>query len=178
MLDALLLTGFVVGLDNFRAAVGLGTLILTYQHRLRIALIFSLCEALTPLAGLRIGNVLIESIGPWIELIGPIVLGSSGLYVIYRTSRHEEADRLFDDYWVIFGLPLSLSLDNLLAGVGLGMIGFPILLSAMVIGAISGIMCMIGLYAGGVVTKYLPSRAELLSGVILLVLAVAIVIGH
>ena len=48
----------------------------------------------------------------------------------------------------------------------------------IVIGSISSIMCMIGLYAGDAVSKYLSSRAELWSGVILLVLAVAIVIGH
>ena len=177
-MQGLLLVGFVLGLDNFRVAVSLGTLNLTHQRRMQIALAFCLCEALAPLVGLIIGNVLIEFIRSWAEAIGPIMLGGSGLYVIYHTLRNEEADLPFDSQWVIFGLPISLSFDNLLAGAGLGMLGLPILLSAIVIGAMSGIMCMIGLYAGGVITKYLPSRAELLSGVILLVLAVAIVIGH
>jgi manganese efflux pump family protein len=175
---ALLLMGFVVGLDNFRVAVGLGTLNLTHQRRVHIALAFCLCEALAPLVGLKIGNVLIDSISIWVEAIGPIVLGGSGLYIIYRTLRHEEEDRLFDSRWVIFGLPISLSLDNLLAGVGLGMLGLPILLSTLVIGAISGMMCVIGLLVGGAVARYLPCQAELLSGVILLMLAMALVIGH
>jgi manganese efflux pump family protein len=177
MMGAVLLIGFVVGLDNFRVAVGLGTLNFTQQRRIQIALAFCLCEALAPLVGLTIGKVLIERIRPWVEAIGPIVLGGSGVYVIYYTLRHKEADRLSYSRWVIFGLPLSLSLDNLLAGVGLGIVGLPVLLAAIVIGLICGMMCVIGLLIGSTVAKYLPSESELLSGVILLVLAAALVVG-
>jgi putative Mn2+ efflux pump MntP len=56
------------------------------------------------------------------------------------------------------------------------MLGLPILLSAMVMGAISSMICVIGLLVGAV-ARYLPSRAELLSGFILLFLAVALAIG-
>lgn len=176
MLGALLLTGFVVGLDNFRVAVGLGTLGLTHQRRMHIALAFCVCEALAPLVGLTLGNVLIEAVRPWVESVGPIVLAGSGLYVLYRALRDEESDRLFDSRWVVLGLPLSLSLDNLLAGVGLGMLGLPVLGSAIVIGAISGIMCIVGLILGATFAKALPSQAAFFSGVMLLVLAVALVI--
>ena len=58
MVGTLLLTGFVVGLDNFRVAAGLGTLNFTHKRRIQIALAFCLCEALAPLVGLKIGNVL------------------------------------------------------------------------------------------------------------------------
>jgi putative Mn2+ efflux pump MntP len=45
-----------------------------------------------------------------------------------------------------------------------------------VIGLMSGTMCILGLFLGRALADYLSSRAELLSGVLLLVLAVAIVV--
>ena len=177
-MTALLLIGFMMGLDNFRVALALGPLNFPLRRRMQVALAFCLCEVLAPLVGLSIGNVLIESIRPWAEVIGPIVLGATGLMVIYQALRTEEADQPFDNGWLIFGLPISLSFDNLLAGTGLGMLGLPILMSAIVIGLMSSILCVIGLFVGRAVARYLPPRAELLSGVLLLVLAMALVIEH
>ena len=172
----LLFIGLMMGLDNFRVAVALGPLNFSRRRRLQVALAFCLCEMLAPLVGLSLGKLLIESIRPWVEVIGPIVLGGTGLYVIYQVVRKEEADPPFDHGWVIFGLPISLSFDNFLAGTGLGMLGLPILLSAIVIGLMSGMMCILGLFVGRALAGYFSSRAELLSGVLLLVLAVALVI--
>jgi putative Mn2+ efflux pump MntP len=127
--------------------------------------------------GLILGNVLIKSILPWGESMGIVVLGGSGLYLICRAWIDEVPDQPFDRNWVIFVLPISLSFDNLFAGAGLGMLGGPIFISAIVIGVMSGMMCMIGLLVGGVVARYLPSRVELFTGVLLLVLA-ALAIGN
>ena len=174
----LLLIGLMMGLDNFRVAVALGPLNFSRRRRMQVTLAFCLCEMLAPLAGLSLGTLLIEPVRPWVEGIGPIVLGGTALYVIYQAVRKEEPGPPFDRGWVIFGLPLSLSFDNFLAGAGLGMLGLPILLSAIVIGLMSGMLCSIGLFVGRAVARYLPSKAELLSGVILLVFAMALVIGH
>jgi putative Mn2+ efflux pump MntP len=68
-------------------------------------------------------------------------------------------------------LPLSLSLDNLAAGVGLGALGFPAVASALLIGLVSGSMCALGLFAGERLGRWVPRPAELWSGVYLLALA-------
>jgi putative Mn2+ efflux pump MntP len=69
------------------------------------------------------------------------------------------------------GLPLSLSFDNLAAGVGLGSLGFPVIASALIIGLVSGSLCAVGLFAGAQLRRWMPERAELWSGVYLLALA-------
>jgi hypothetical protein len=46
--------------------------------------------------------------------------------------------------WIVFGLPLSLSLDHLIAGTSLGMKGFPLPLCVLVIG---GCSCLAALTA-------------------------------
>ena len=47
-----------------------------------------------------------------------------GLYLVVRSLQTEAPEEL-DERWMLFGIPLSLSLDNLLVGTGLGMLGFP-----------------------------------------------------
>ena len=173
----LLLIGFMMGLDNFRVAVALGPLNFSRRRRMQVAFAFCLCEMLAPVVGLSLGKLLIESIRPWVAVMGPIVLGGTGLCVIYQAVRNKEDHSPFDHGWIIFGLPISLSFDNFLAGTGLGMLGLPILLSAIVIGLMSGMLCILGLFLGRAIAGYLSSRAELLSGVLLLVVAAALVIS-
>ena len=54
---------------------------------------------------------------------GPIVLLVFGPYHVAHNLQTEEPEDL-DDRWVLFWIPLSLSLANLLAGSGPGMLGF------------------------------------------------------
>lgn len=119
---------------------------------------------------------MVEGIGRWTEYLGPLLLGGYGLYVIYLARRCEETEREVGYRWMLFGLPLALSLDNLVAGVGLGMIGFPILPSALIIGTISGLMSLVGLKLGDAIMRYVPIRPDLLGGVALVFVAVTLVL--
>jgi len=81
-----------------------------------------------------------------------------------------------DDPWMLFGLPLVLSLDNLVTGIGLGVLGFPMFLAALTIGAISGLMTLAGLKLGDAIGRYLPVRSDLLGGLALVFVAVTFVL--
>ena len=76
------------------------------------------------MVGLLVGRYFGKEIGEVAEFIGPIVLLVFGLYLVVQSLQTEAPEEL-DERWVLFGIPLSLSLDNLLAGTGLGMLGFP-----------------------------------------------------
>jgi putative Mn2+ efflux pump MntP len=80
--------------------------------------------------------------------------------------------KLVNSRHMLFGLPLSLSLDNLLAGVGLGSIHYPVLLSALVMGLVSAAMSCAGLYLGNWLRRFVPKRTEVVVGAYLCVLAV------
>jgi putative Mn2+ efflux pump MntP len=77
---------------------------------------------------------------------------------------------------MVLGLPLSLSLDNLIAGTTLGMIGFPILLSVMIIGLMSSVLSLTGLRLGHTAINLLRIRADLIGGVVLIFIAITFVI--
>src|ERR1041385_3400056 len=169
----LLLLGFALSLDSFRVSLGLGTLKLSRMRQFQIVIAFGVCDAVAPLIGLLIGKSLLEIIGPWVEHLGPLLLCAYGVYVIYIARRCVESET---DRWMVLGLPLSLSLDNLVAGTSLGMIGFPILLSVLVIGAMSALFALVGLRLGRTAVNLLPIKLELIGGVVLICIAVSFVV--
>jgi len=172
----LLLLGFALSLDSFRVSVGLGTLKLSRLRQLQIVIAFGVCDALAPLIGLLIGKSLLEFVGPWVEHIGPLLLCAYGVYVIYIAKRCAGTETGETDRWMVLGLPLSLSLDNLIAGTTLGMIGFPILLSVTIIGVMSSLLSFAGLRLGRTAVNLLRIKADLIGGVVLVVIALTFVV--
>jgi len=172
----LLLLGFALSLDSFRVSVGLGTLNLSRLRQLQIVIAFGVCDALAPLIGLLIGKSLLEYIGPWVEHLGPLLLCAYGVYVIYIARRYAGKEEAETDGWMVLGLPLSLSLDNLVAGASLGMIGFRMLLSVTIIGAMSALFAFVGLWLGRTAVNLLPIKLEMIGGVVLICIAVSFVV--
>lgn len=169
----LLLLGFALSLDSFRVSLGLGTLKLSRLRQLQIVIAFGVCDAVAPLIGLLIGQSLLKIVGPWVEHLGPLLLCAYGVYVIYIAKRCAETET---DRWMVLGLPLSLSLDNLIAGTTLGMIGFPLLISVTIIGVMSALLSFAGLRLGHTTVNLLRIRADLIGGVVLIFIALTFVV--
>ena len=174
---SLLILGFVLSLDNFRLAIALGAFKLSWRRALRIAVVFGLWDGFSPLVGLLIGRYFGQEIGPVADIVGPIVLLVYGLYLVIRSLQTEAPEDL-DERMALFGIPLSLSLDNLLAGTGLGMLGFPPVFTAAVFGTITALMTFVGLQLGGVAARFIPIRSDFLSGMGISIMAVVLALGY
>jgi putative Mn2+ efflux pump MntP len=170
----LLLLGFLLGIDSFRASLGLGIVNRSVARRFRIALSFGVCDGVAPLLGLAVGSAVINSLSPWTLWVGPLLLGGFGLFTFLTAGADESKDPESTSGWVCFGLPLTLSLDNLVAGLGLGTLGLPVLPSAAVLGLISGLMAVAGLYMGSLVGRAMRARAGQVGGAALAVVAIAL----
>lgn len=173
MIWGVLVLGFVLSLDNFRVAVALGTVPFGLKRAVQVALTFGLWDAVMPLVGLLIGRRIGESVGDVAELVGAAALGGYGLYLVITALRNPEPDEL-DHPWALFGIPLTLSLDNLLAGASLGLLGLSPWVSAAVFGTMTALLSLVGLRLGRALARLVRVRADLLSGVTLIVAAVAL----
>jgi putative Mn2+ efflux pump MntP len=67
-----------------------------------------------------------------------------------------------------------LSLDNLLAGASLGLLGFSPVVSATVFGATTAVMSIAGLCLGRALGRLIRIRADLFSGVTLIIAAIVL----
>jgi putative Mn2+ efflux pump MntP len=174
---ALLVLGFILGLDNFRVAIALGVLRFGWGRAVQVAVTFGVWDGLMPLVGLLLGRFFGQAIGVVADYLGPGVLAAYGLYLIAGALRTEAPEEV-DDRWALFGIPLSLSVDNLVTGTSLGLLGFSPVFSAAVFGAITALMSFVGLRLGRVAARFIPIRMDLLSGIALIVMAVVLALGY
>ena len=188
-MGAVALIGLLAGLDNLQVGAALGCAGMRRGRRWGFALVSGLCETLMPLLGLALGRQMQHAIavrfgaaagpqgGPGVAALIALVVGGCGGAILFQALRDGDAAAIADSRFAVFGLPVTLSFDNLFAGIGLGSLGYPVLLSAAVVGAVSSGLCLIGLFGGALVRGWSPRWAPVASGLCLVALAVARLLG-
>jgi manganese efflux pump family protein len=176
MIWNLLILGVTLSLDNFRTAIVLGALRLTRRHAVQVALVFGFWDTVAPLVGILGGDYFAQTIGSSAEYVGAGVLGAYGLYLLVQAWRTPAPEEL-DQRWALFGLPLPLSVDNVIAGTSLGLLGFSPWVAPPVFGAITAVMTFVGLQIGKAAARYIRIRSDLLTGAALVIMAVAVLFG-
>jgi len=173
-MGTIIIFGLLAGLDNLQVMPALGAFPLDAPRRWALAAAFGACEGGMPLVGLLAGQFLRRYFLPVADWVGPVTLVVCGGALICLAWQEERAlaAALARSNWVLVGLPMSLSLDNLCAGVGLGAAGYPVLVTAVVIGLISGALCLGGLFCGSWLQRRLPEQMEWASGLYLILIAV------
>ncbi|MGH2895930.1 MAG: manganese efflux pump [Solirubrobacteraceae bacterium] len=74
--------------------------------------------------GILAGDYLGEKIGSRADYIGAATLAVYGLYLIVEALRTPAPEKGLDYKFALFGLPLQLSVDNVVAGTSLGLLGY------------------------------------------------------
>lgn len=172
--------GFFLSLDNFRTAVLLGPLRLRWRRMALVAVNFGFWDGAAPLLGLLVGHYVGEAIGPVADYVGPIALGAYGLYLLLRAWRLPTADaeQELDHPWMLFGLPLPLSVDNVIAGTSLGLLGVSPWLPAVLFGVVTAVMTFVGLALGRtafrLIRRRFNIRCEIVTGIALVVEAIVL----
>jgi manganese efflux pump family protein len=176
MVGDLFILGITLSLDNFRTAIVLGGLRLTWPRALRMALMFGFWDAVAPLVGILAGAYLAQSIGATADYVGAAALAAYGAYLVIHAWRSPEPDEL-DERWAVLGLPLPLSLDNIVAGTSLGLLGFSPWLAPPLFGVITALMTFVGLQIGRAAARFIHIRSDLLTGVALILSAIVLLLG-
>jgi len=181
---ALLLVAVSLGLSNFAASVGIGVTGIDAQTRLRVGVIFGLFETCMPIVGLLLGHSLAATLGHAAHWIGPGLLIATGLYALVQAVRNRGRQDT-DDQAAPAGLPtgrmlitgLALSIDNLAVGFALGTYHVNITVAAIVIGAVSVALSLLGLELGSRIGSRAGDRGELVGGIVLIGVGIAIATG-
>ena len=171
-MGTIILFGLLAGLDNLQVAPALGAMRMRAKRRLMIAIAFGMFEAVMPLVGLSVGYLFQENLASAFDGAGPLILIVCGVLIIHMALKEKDTSDIVNSGWVVLGLPFSLSLDNLVAGLGLGAVGYPVIFSALVIGLISAAMCLVALLFGDLIRRWIPGNVEVISGAYLVILAI------
>jgi putative Mn2+ efflux pump MntP len=178
---ALLLVAVSLGLSNFAASVGIGVSGVDAGTRLRVGVIFGVFETGMPILGLLLGRSLASALGHATHWIGAALLIATGIYAVVQavcshndkspaTPAGQRTGRL-----LVTGA--ALSIDNLAVGFALGTFHVDLAVAAIVIGAVSITMSLLGLELGSRLGTRTGDRGELVGGLVLIGVGVAIAAG-
>lgn len=177
---ALLLVAGSLGMSNFAASIAIGLGGVDARLRLRIALTFGLFEAGMPILGILIGRHAAGALGSDADLIAGCLIAATGLYSLLG-SRHAGEERPLPagdrpvGRLLITGF--ALSIDNLVVGFALGAYSVSFVVAAVLIGVVSIAMSLAGLELGVRVGERVGRGSDVLAGVILTAVGVAIAAG-
>lgn len=169
--------------DAFAAAVGKGAALHRprWREAVRTGLIFGVIEGLTPLLGWAVGRVAAPHVAAWDHWIAFVLLGAIGVMMIRAALADDEPEQAKPEthsFWMLALTGFATSIDAMVVGAGLAIMGADILLTALAIGVSTCVMVTAGVMLGRVLGVIAGKRAELVGGLILIGIGCLILYEH
>lgn len=166
------------------AAKGIAVPKILPRHVGLVATFFGGFQALMPLVGWGIGASVGRFVDAWAHWIAFGLLGAIGAKMLWEARGQENADsdtdRDADPFAlrIMLVLAIATSIDALAVGVSLPMLKAPIVLTLATIGATTGVLSVLGLYAGRRFGALLGKRLDVIGGLVLIGLGTKILLEH
>lgn len=173
------------GVDTFAVAAGLGAA--GVADRRRLALIVAAFEGGMPLVGAAIGSWLGRLVSSYAVWGAAALLAALGLYEIIEGIRELREDEEEDDDKVLAlqrklmgaGLivaGLSVSMDELAAGLAAGAAQLPLALLVPALALQAALFTYAGLHAGSRLRRWAGRHGEIVAGLALIVAAIFVIL--
>jgi putative Mn2+ efflux pump MntP len=184
-LAELFLIGVSLSMDAFAVSVAKGLKMprINYRHGFIIALFFGGFQALMPFLGWLLGSSFsqyIERFDHWIAFGLLALIGGKMIYETLRGGEEEEeetGDRL--DIKELTLMSVATSIDALAVGISFAILpDTNIGLSVLLIGCTTFAISLIGVIVGNRFGAKYQSKAELLGGIVLVLIGLKILLEH
>ncbi|MEN8154652.1 MAG: manganese efflux pump MntP family protein [Acidobacteriota bacterium] len=182
-MDLLTIIVIAIGLsmDSFAVSLTNGFVIkdLNLKNALKIAFSFSLFQTLMPLIGWVAGSGFeqyIREIDHWIAFF---LLSFLGLRMIYSglIKRGVSLSNKIS-FFTLISQSIATSIDALAVGISFALLNISILSPVLIIGIVTFLFSMTGLYLGRKFGKKFGNIAEIIGGMILIGIGLKILIEH
>lgn len=189
---ALIFTAFALSMDAFAVSITKGMTIknLKKSTALKMALAFGVFQGAMPLLGWALGisfESYIKSIDHWIAFILLGFIGFNMIKGFFDDRKEENASELefsattdVDDLSnkEIIMLAVATSIDALAVGISFAFLNVSIIPAASIICIITFLVCVVGVFVGNKVDDIFNGYAELVGGVILILIGFNIFNEH
>ena len=189
---ALIFTGFALSMDAFAVSITKGMTIknLKKSTALKIALAFGLFQGGMPLIGWILGisfESYIKSIDHWIAFILLGFIGFNMIKGFFEDRKEKNESKLqfsatldVDDLSnkEIIMLAIATSIDALAVGVSFAFLRVNIIPASLIICIITFILCAVGVFVGNKAGDIFKGYAELVGGMILILIGFNILNEH
>lgn len=189
---ALIFTAFALSMDAFAVSITKGMTIknLKKSTALKMALAFGVFQGAMPLLGWALGisfESYIKSIDHWIAFILLGFIGFNMIKGFFDDRKEENASELefsattdVDDLSnkEIIMLAVATSIDALAVGISFAFLNVSIIPAASIICIITFLVCVVGVFVGNKVGDIFNGYAELIGGIILILIGFNIFNEH
>lgn len=176
---SLIAIAFGLAMDAFSVAIATGIALdkVTPRQALRLAHHFGLFQFGMPIVGWFLGSMVaeqVQSIGGWIAFA---LLSFIGIKMVWEAVKGDDDSVRGDPTrgTSLIVLSFATSLDAMAVGVGMALIGVPVLYPSLVIGAVAGNMTLLGLWIGRRAGHLLGRRMEIVGGLTLVAIGIKVV---
>jgi manganese efflux pump family protein len=179
-----LITIFLVAIgltfDSLAVSISTGLIVseIKFWMACKIAFLFAVFQGLMPLIGWFLGIQIKEYITTYDHWLAFALLSGLGIKMIYESFQKEKKDFNPTKFIVAAGLALATSIDALVVGVSFAFIEINIILSVIIIGSMTFIVSMSGIFVGKKASGFYGNKIELLGGIILIGIGLKILIEH
>lgn len=170
---ALAMDAFAVSITN-----GIAMCTLRIRPALLIAFFFGAFQAIMPLLGWLAGFRLKELIVSTDHWIAFALLSFIGGKMIYEASVLEKKEVQLATIPTLFILAIATSIDAFAVGITFVFLNVNILMSVIIIGIVTFIISYLGVWIGCNAGKNLSGKAEIIGGIILIIIGLKILIEH
>ena len=166
----ILLIGISLSMDAFSLAIIYGTYGIGRRNEIILSIIVGLFHFFMPLIGLCVGSVISNFFMFSIYLVVGVIFGIIGISMVFSNYK-EDNNKIFISFgsFLVFGF--SVSIDSLTTGIGLSLISRNYLLVSIIFMGISSMFTFMGLKFGSILNQRFGKCANVLGGIIMIMLS-------
>lgn len=173
--------GVGLAMDAFAVSIckGLSMKKLDAKKGMIIGGYFGFFQGIMPLIGFLLGfsfESFITKIDHWVAFILLSIIGGNMLKEALSNEEESSDDKV--DFKTMFPLAVATSIDALAIGITFAFLKVNILLAILVIGIVTFIISFIGVFIGNKFGSKYEKRAEIVGGLILILMGLKILLEH
>lgn len=183
MLVTLLLIGIGLSMDAFSVSVSNGLCMsrIRFKTAFMTAFAFGFAQAAMPVLGYFAGTFFsgyIEAFDHWIAFVLLGIIGIKMIIEAVKEIKNPTGECKEISAQLIFAQAIATSIDALAVGVSFAALKINIATAAGIIGIVTFALCLPAVYIGKKVGGIFKEKAEILGGVILVLIGVKILLEH
>lgn len=167
--------------DAFAASISKGAELQKprYRHAIGIGLVFGVIEAITPVLGWVAGKASQQYVQAWDHWVAFTLLTLIGLHMMHTGLKKEDKiEHRKQTLWLLVLTATATSIDAMAVGASLAFIDANIIATSLAIGLATTVMASVGTFLGNKLGKFVGHWAELIGGIVLIGIGLAILAEH
>ncbi len=170
----IILIGLSLSMDAFSISIIMGLRNNMWNKGFISSLFFGIFQFIMPILGFYLGNILSERILNYQSYFSAILLIIIGILMTWEKEINEQNNYI--NFKELFFLSIATSIDALVIGISFSFLQLNIIISSIVIGITTFIMCIIGYFLGHLFNQKAHQYANLIGGITLIILGIKILL--